>query len=420
MDTGSTEHKAPWSRLTNTPRVFTPEDKASQRPNPDTPDSFAGMDLRAEPIVITVSAMPAERYFPVQLSDACTHNCAQIRSRTTGNAGGHFLITGPGWNGRKTKGVTKVFPCETFFTWGLIRTQLFQPDDPGKVKEIQTAAKVTSGQVFGTREFLKNNCLYRMTGAVLGIYGNSREEAIYPTYFTDANGAKLNGTGGRYTLRCAPGHLPPVNSFWALTLFELPSSLLSANSLNRHLINFPHAARFCQGRRWRHHSAHSARITRKEPRSKLAFPGGLQLPALFRNVTHSAALWKERLHEGILEGVDILEVVDAVAGAFAENAGIDEIEDHFADVAGCLHTPCLEDGRHHGAILPDRIFPQSLAQLRTAHMASHLDLPLLKRPDGEIERIAQEGISIGRVPGVAYGGLLHCLIKLGFAHHVTD
>jgi hypothetical protein len=53
-------------------------------------------------------------------------------------------------------------------------------------------------------------------------------------------------------------------------------------------------------------------------------------------------------------------------------------------------------------------------------MASHLDLPLLERPDGEIERIAQEGISIGRVPGVADGGLLHCLIKLGFAHHVTD
>ena len=78
-----------------------------------------------------------------------------------------------------------------------------------------------------------------MAAAVLGIYGNSREEAIYPTYFTDANGAKLNGADGRYTLRFAPGQLPPVYSFWSLTLYELPSSLLSANSLNRYLINSP-------------------------------------------------------------------------------------------------------------------------------------------------------------------------------------
>jgi hypothetical protein len=33
--------------------------------------------------------------------------------------------------------------------------------------------------------------------------------------------------------------LPPVTAFWSLTLYELPSSLLSANPLNRHLINSP-------------------------------------------------------------------------------------------------------------------------------------------------------------------------------------
>ncbi|WP_348271806.1 DUF1214 domain-containing protein [Rhizobium sp. Leaf386] len=43
--------------------------------------------------------------------------------------------------------------------------------------------------------------------------------------------------GNRYTLRFAPGELPPVNAFWSLTLYELPSSLLSANALNRYLIN---------------------------------------------------------------------------------------------------------------------------------------------------------------------------------------
>ena len=39
---------------------------------------------------------------------------------------------------------------------------------------------MTSGDVFGTRQYLKNNYLYRMGAAVLGIYGNSKQEAMYP------------------------------------------------------------------------------------------------------------------------------------------------------------------------------------------------------------------------------------------------
>jgi hypothetical protein len=36
-----------------------------------------------------------------------------------------------------------------------------------------------------------------------------------------------------------PGQLPPVNAFWSLTMYELPSSLLTANPINRYLINPP-------------------------------------------------------------------------------------------------------------------------------------------------------------------------------------
>ena len=43
----------------------------------------------------------------------------------------------------------------------------------------------------------------------------------------------------RYILRFPPNQLPPVNAFWSLTLYELPASLLSANPLNRYLINSP-------------------------------------------------------------------------------------------------------------------------------------------------------------------------------------
>jgi hypothetical protein len=77
-----------------------------------------------------------------------------------------------------------------------------------------------------------------MGGAVLGIWGNSAEEAMYPTYMVDADGQKLDGAH-RYTLHFAPGRLPPVNSFWSLTMYELPTSLLVANPINRYLLNSP-------------------------------------------------------------------------------------------------------------------------------------------------------------------------------------
>ena len=77
-----------------------------------------------------------------------------------------------------------------------------------------------------------------MGAAALGIYGNSKQEAMYPIYGVDADGQKLTGAN-RYALRFAPGQLPPVNAFWSLTMYELPASLLVANPINRYLINSP-------------------------------------------------------------------------------------------------------------------------------------------------------------------------------------
>jgi hypothetical protein len=78
--------------------------------------------------------------------------------------------------------------------------------------------------------------LERMTAAVLGIYGNSKQEAMYPAYYVDAAGQKLDG-GHRYTLRFAPGLLPPVNSFWSITIYSQPASLPVVNPINRCLLN---------------------------------------------------------------------------------------------------------------------------------------------------------------------------------------
>ena len=346
VDRANPEFKAAWNAINSFARVFTPEDKAIQTPNSDTPYSFAGLDLRAEPIVLSVPPVEKGRYFSIQLIDAYTHNFDYVGSRTTGNAGGHYLIAGPGWTGTAPKGIDKVCRSETELCFAFYRTQLFEPSDIGSVKAIQAqyrvmplsaflgtspppappaldfikpvsgedlrssleffrvlnfvlgycpvhpsetelrgrmaslgltgksgfdpaqwppeiaeavkagvgdawakfaafksseidTLKATSADVFGTRAYLKNNYIYRMAGAILGIYGNSKEEAIYPIYFVDADGAPLDGAKKSYTLHFAADQLPPVDFFWSLTLYKLPESLLHANALNRYLINSP-------------------------------------------------------------------------------------------------------------------------------------------------------------------------------------
>jgi hypothetical protein len=339
------EYKGGWNEIHNTARVYTPEDKAIQTPNSDTPYSAVGADLRTEPLVLTVPPIEQDRYYSLQFVDAYTYNVAYIGSRTIGNGGGKYLLAGPNWKGDKPEGVNEVIRSDTDLAFVLYRTQLLGPSDIDQVKKIQAgyqvqplsgflnqpppapappidfvppltpdqqktspqffeilsfalrfaptlpsekdlrarfetigigpegnfeadkltpemrsaieggmadawnefntlkkdkvdSGEVGSAQFFGTAADLKDNYLYRMAGAVLGIYGNTAAEAIYPSFMNDSAGAPLTGANS-YTFHFASGQLPPVNAFWSLTMYELPESLLVANPMNRYLINSP-------------------------------------------------------------------------------------------------------------------------------------------------------------------------------------
>jgi hypothetical protein len=346
VDKDNPEYKAPWNTIKNMPKVFTPADKAIQTPNSDTPYSMAGLDLRAEPIILTIPPIEKSRYFSIQLVDMYTFNFDYLGSRTTGNEGGNYMIVGPNWKGEAPDGITKVFRSETEFVLAVYRTQLFNPADLSNVIKIQegyklqtlseysgqpapastpqidfikplskdeqktstdffkivnfvlqycptvpseadlmqrfakinvgggldfnfddfspevkqaikdgmedarkelsefeknevATGKVSSGDMFGTREYLKNNYLYRFAAAELGIYGNSEHEAMYPMYREDSEGNPLNGKGNKYIMYLPPDNYPPVNAFWSITMYDLPASLLVENPINRYLINSP-------------------------------------------------------------------------------------------------------------------------------------------------------------------------------------
>lgn len=70
VDKTDPEYKGQWNEVHNIPRVYTPEDKAVQTPNSDTPYSFVGADLRTEPLVLTVPEIPEGRYYSIQFIDA--------------------------------------------------------------------------------------------------------------------------------------------------------------------------------------------------------------------------------------------------------------------------------------------------------------------------------------------------------------
>ncbi len=137
LDTKSSQYKGPPNTLVNIARVFTPADTSVVTPNSDTPYSMLQLDLRAEPMVICVPAVPKERYYSVQFVDMYTFNYAYVGSRTTGNDAGCYLVAGPAWKGATPAGVKQVFHSETQFGLTLFRTQLFNPADLPNVVKIQ-------------------------------------------------------------------------------------------------------------------------------------------------------------------------------------------------------------------------------------------------------------------------------------------
>src|SRR5439155_1758861 len=118
------------------------KDTAIITPNSDTPYSLCWMDLRAEPIVLSVPAVQKERYYSVMLCDGNTFNYGYIGSRATGNDPGDYMVVGPDWKGETPAGIKKVFRSSTQFSLAAYRTQLFNPEDMPNVVKIQAGYKV--------------------------------------------------------------------------------------------------------------------------------------------------------------------------------------------------------------------------------------------------------------------------------------
>jgi len=137
----SGQFKAPFNQIHCEANVFTHENTAVVTPNSDTPYCLLWLDLRAEPMVVSVPAVPKSRYYSVHLCDGNTFNYGFIGTRTTGPDAGDFLIVGPEWKGATPAGIKKVFRSSTQQSIVIFRTQLFSPADLPGVAKVQAGYK---------------------------------------------------------------------------------------------------------------------------------------------------------------------------------------------------------------------------------------------------------------------------------------
>ena len=346
----SPEYKAAFNEKSCEARVFTPEDKAIVTPNSDTPYCMFWLDIRNEPVILSVPEMEEDRYYSFQLIDLYTHNFGYLGTLSTGNKAGKFLIAQEGWKGEKPEGIPDILYSETDLFFVIVRTQLIDANDLANVKAIQakyqiqglsnflgkepvkseeivnypewndgdefTAASLnyinfmlnltipvasevelrnkfaklglgtdkgfdinsfdeetqkaieegvkegfkeitdftttaaadplTSTKIFGTRDFLTKSAkenynsdnfyVMRSVAALNGLYGNSAQEATYPTYLMEAPNVPYDASKYNYTLTFKKDELPPVKSFWSFSMYDGITQLFIHNELDRYLL----------------------------------------------------------------------------------------------------------------------------------------------------------------------------------------
>ena len=109
--------------------------------NVDTLYSLAQLDLTAEPIVLVVPPMDGKRWWIMQVIDAWNDVPAAPGSRTHGDKGGAFAITGPNFKGELPSDLEQI-RCDTSIAALGGRTYTGGPDDYTAVHKIQDGYKL--------------------------------------------------------------------------------------------------------------------------------------------------------------------------------------------------------------------------------------------------------------------------------------
>ncbi|MCL1586997.1 MAG: DUF1254 domain-containing protein [Actinomycetia bacterium] len=120
----------------------TPQDTDIVSPNNDTPYSYAWVDLRTEPWVLTIPHVHANRFYTSQWDDMWGFVLDNAGSVEDGNKGTSVLLASPTWKGDLPDGIKRVVRGDSDFLGSLTRVQLFDSNDLSKVQAIQREYKL--------------------------------------------------------------------------------------------------------------------------------------------------------------------------------------------------------------------------------------------------------------------------------------
>jgi hypothetical protein len=132
--------RVPANTFLNVPTFPPAEFRAVVRPNFDTLYSLAFLDLRDEPVIVSVPDADGN-YYLLPLYDMFGEVFASPGTRTTGGRAGDFAIVGPGWVGDLPEGVRR-YDSPTSWVWAIGRTEASVATYP-KVREFQAGLKIT-------------------------------------------------------------------------------------------------------------------------------------------------------------------------------------------------------------------------------------------------------------------------------------
>ncbi len=139
---------APVNQFTHSPIFPDPTFVSVASANVDTLYSTAWLDLREEPIVLSVPDTGG-RYYLMPIFDAWTNVFASPGARTTGTGAGQFAIVGPGWDDAIPDDL-QVLQAPTDMVWVLGRTQTNGKVDYEFVHSLQAQYTLTPLSAWGS------------------------------------------------------------------------------------------------------------------------------------------------------------------------------------------------------------------------------------------------------------------------------
>lgn len=140
--------RAPLNQFAHAREYPAADSKDVVRFNFDTLYSFAWLDVRDEPVILSVPHAP-DRYYLTPMLDMWTDIFAVPGTRTTLGVGQDFLIASSSWRGEIPNGL-QLIVAPTPFVWVMGRTQSDGPGDFERVHSVQDQFRIVPLSAWGT------------------------------------------------------------------------------------------------------------------------------------------------------------------------------------------------------------------------------------------------------------------------------